>query len=503
MFSHRVAIAIFLLSIILFPAHLHFALPSAPQSLFRLPVLPGVTVTVSQGNKQGDHIAAYESEYAFDFKVGQTNFVETASQGGTVIGFNNNSTIQCSGMNTESSPKVQTLMHCWAYANFVLIADDDGKTAALYVHLLRYSDKLNMPQVTCGEHVNQGDPIGLAGTTGYSTGVHLHFQVESLPSSISTSHCQQADPSTGWWWTNSQPITFANPEVLAKDACLSIASNGIPQTGQCFVVSANTPPTTPISQAFTSGTWKGQATSDSGDTFDMMLQVVVNRNTFTGAVTEGVVDTPTYREDTILNGKITGNSITFSTATQVEGILNNYKATVSNGQMNGSWATQDQPPLTGTFTLHKTPANPSATPTSLSGLTPFVGTWYAHSRSLTITSDGKGAYNGRVFIWCGPGVSQPCDTQSQMLGMNTTIMFTSISADGKTISGSITAGTGDRDFIQSNSPVIPVGSQISATFMADDKGNYTLLQVSDGWLGCNQNVSTSDPHYSVDCTSGA
>jgi len=131
-------------------------------------------------------------------------------------------------------------MHCWAYANFVLIADDDGTTASLYVHLLPYSDGTNMPKVTCGEHVNQGDPIGLAGTTGYSTGIHLHFQAESLPSSISISHCQQSDPTSGWWWTQSVPVSFSNPEVLKVDA------NGVPKTDQSFPVSI-LPTSTPIS----------------------------------------------------------------------------------------------------------------------------------------------------------------------------------------------------------------------------------------------------------------
>jgi hypothetical protein len=111
---------------------------------------------------------------------------------------------------------------------------------------------------------------------------------------------------------------------------------------------------TPTLQAFTSQTWKGQATSSSGDTFDMTLIIdTVTGDTFTGKLVTGVVDTPTYREDTIMNGKITGNRITFSTPTQVMSILDNYEATISNGQMTGSWTTQDQPPLTGTFTLQK------------------------------------------------------------------------------------------------------------------------------------------------------
>jgi hypothetical protein len=227
--------AVCFLFIFLLTFNIHFSIPTANTSPFILPSMPGTTVTVTQGNNQGDHIAANGSEFAFDFIVGQKNFVITAAQGGTVIGVNDSSHIQCGGLNWEIAPKTTALQHCWAYANFVLIADDDGKTAALYMHLLPYSDQVQMPKVTIGEHINQGDPIGLAGTTGWSSGVHLHFQVESLPSSVA----QQQDPSSGWWWTNSFPITFSNPEVLAKDV------NGVPQTGQSFVVS-NSSQQTPV-----------------------------------------------------------------------------------------------------------------------------------------------------------------------------------------------------------------------------------------------------------------
>lgn len=227
MFSHRLAIAVFLLSISLITANLHFSVPSANNSPFRLPGMPGATVKVTQGNNQGDHIADYESEYAFDFIVGEENFVITATQGGTVIGVEDSSTVQCGDLDLEIAPQSIPLKHCWAYANFVLIANDDGKTAALYVHLLPYSNKVQMPKVTIREHVNQGDPIGLAGTTGWSSGVHLHFQIERLPSSVS----QRSQQPLGWWWTNSLPITFSNPEVLAQDV------DGIPKTDQRFLVS--------------------------------------------------------------------------------------------------------------------------------------------------------------------------------------------------------------------------------------------------------------------------
>src|SRR5690242_20252501 len=98
MISQRSALTALFLSMVLLaigvPNLASHLITSASNSAFRLPALPGVTVTVTQGNNQGDHIAANGSEYAFDFAVGQQNFVIAAAQGGTVIGMNNGSTIQ-------------------------------------------------------------------------------------------------------------------------------------------------------------------------------------------------------------------------------------------------------------------------------------------------------------------------------------------------------------------------------------------------------------------------
>lgn len=156
-----------------------------------------------------------------------------------------------------------------------------------------------------------------------------------------------------------------------------------------------------------------------------------------------------------------------------------------------------QPPPTAPVPI------PAPTPTQTVNFSPFVGSWYAHSRLLDIKSDGHATYKGRTFLLCGSGVVQPCDDTQNLgnTGMNTTVVFTTVSTDGKTISGTITSGTGDRNLNPDR--LMPVGSTITAALQADDKGNDTLLQVSDGWLLCSQNVSTTDPHYTTDCTSGA
>jgi len=59
------------------------------------------------------------------------------------------------------------------YGLTVILSHNDGMSETLYAHM---SELL----VEAGDEVEQGDPIGRIGSTGFSTGPHLHFEVKQM-----------------------------------------------------------------------------------------------------------------------------------------------------------------------------------------------------------------------------------------------------------------------------------------------------------------------------------
>jgi murein DD-endopeptidase MepM/ murein hydrolase activator NlpD len=458
---YRIRSVVVLLSIGVFLSSASASLPLsssrlASDSPFKLPVPPGVYVEVTQGNNMPspdwDHNGL--SAYAFDFALltGTYNFVVTAAQGGKVISVDDSSTARCDGLDHEAgAPANVKFSGCWTHANYVLIADNDGTTAALYMHLLTHSAKVRV-----GYDVKQGQQLGLADTTGYALGnPHLHFQAEEMPSQDA-----QKNQPAGWWFTQSVPVSFSNPEVVKqhKDGvpltydkfCLgdktcssappptilpggmwtdpspkggqavsdvihfaahafpthsgdpaiaqvnfTVGSQGTwrvactavpPTTGDVFACDANLkdlgvpygqiqvsfdvydqaenvnlapngvhtltymPTPTPTPQpVLTPGTWRGQATTNGGSPYPTQLVIdSVNGNTFTGVY--GIAG-PGNSAEPIQSGQINGNTITFTTPTQVESIVATYKGTISGNTITGTWSDPDGD--YGTFTVTK------------------------------------------------------------------------------------------------------------------------------------------------------
>lgn len=57
----------------------------------------------------------------------------------------------------------------WGYGNYVVV-DNGNNVTSIYAHLSQIN-------VTQGQEVKPGDIIGYEGTTGWSTGPHVHFQI--------------------------------------------------------------------------------------------------------------------------------------------------------------------------------------------------------------------------------------------------------------------------------------------------------------------------------------
>ena len=74
-----------------------------------------------------------------------------------------------SSVYASKSGTVIVAQYSSSYGNYVAISHGSGNTT-LYAHM-------SSLKVSVGQYVNQGDVIGITGSTGNSTGPHLHFEV--------------------------------------------------------------------------------------------------------------------------------------------------------------------------------------------------------------------------------------------------------------------------------------------------------------------------------------
>lgn len=157
-----------------------------------------------------------------------------------------------------------------------------------------------------------------------------------IPSNIAANHLgvvRASDVQKAIW----EVFTGQNLDVLTQ-----VTSNTPP-------VGLPTPTPTPTPQPLlTPGTWQGQATSNGGSPYPTQLVInSVNGNMFTGVY--GIAGPGNSPE--AFQGQISGNTITFTTPTQVMNIVTTYKGTISGNTITGTWS--DPGGDNGTFTVTK------------------------------------------------------------------------------------------------------------------------------------------------------
>ena len=111
-------------------------------------------------SKYGPRTVEGQSGYHKGIDIACSNDVIIASKSGTVIAKN------------DGCPRGSYGSSCGGgYGNYVIIDHGDG-TSTVYAHMLKDTVEVNV-----GDKVNQGQKLGLMGSSGSSTGNHLHFEV--------------------------------------------------------------------------------------------------------------------------------------------------------------------------------------------------------------------------------------------------------------------------------------------------------------------------------------
>lgn len=133
-----------------------------PGAVYLLPYPAGEHHVLMQGYRgKFSHQAGSINEFAYDFEMPIGNTV-CASRGGVVIGARQDSDVGGASDAFKLSD------------NYVMIRHSDG-TYAEYLHL-----KKDGVLVSLGDAVTAGQPVGLAGVTGHTTGPHVHLAVFRL-----------------------------------------------------------------------------------------------------------------------------------------------------------------------------------------------------------------------------------------------------------------------------------------------------------------------------------
>ncbi|MDX1605225.1 MAG: M23 family metallopeptidase [Candidatus Competibacterales bacterium] len=130
-----------------------------PPEPYRVPFPPGFELPVSQGFNGSFSHNTPAGRYAVDIAMPEGTPI-VAARGGVVMEVAND----FYGGGTQEQHKER--------ANLIRVLHDDG-TMAVYAHL-----SLESAQVSPGTRVQRGQLIGASGSTGFSSGPHLHFVIQ-------------------------------------------------------------------------------------------------------------------------------------------------------------------------------------------------------------------------------------------------------------------------------------------------------------------------------------
>ena len=183
-----------------------------PEDVFRLPWLPGVAMQLTQDCDDSccrDHVAS--DEFAYDW-ASDGAFEVVAARAGTITHLKIDSAAGC-----DSSA-------CVDDANILVIDHGDG-TQSTYLHLA--GDSL-APDVECGAPVARGQRLARAGSTGWSTGVHLHYQVSRVHANAPTCECGSDGRDCP-----ARRVPWASFWVAADAPSLAVAFDEWPEAARC------------------------------------------------------------------------------------------------------------------------------------------------------------------------------------------------------------------------------------------------------------------------------
>ena len=121
----------------------------------------------SQKSNPGGYIWPVDSRYITSTVGGRTSpgGIGSTNHKGTDLG----RVGYTSPIYAAKSGTVIVSQYSSSYGNYVVISHGSGNTT-LYGHM-------SSRKVQAGQYVNQGDVIGITGSTGHSTGPHLHFEI--------------------------------------------------------------------------------------------------------------------------------------------------------------------------------------------------------------------------------------------------------------------------------------------------------------------------------------